>query len=164
MASPFLWMVLMSFCFRRATLTDSLSLWQWRNDPLTRAMSRQNDLVPWTDHENWFQQTLKDPARTLYIAYIGSTDIGMVRFDGVAKDLYEVSINLSPAQRGKNLGAQVLKQAVKTFASEAGLSQKSDIVAVVHEKNPASVKVFQKAGFKKVSQDQEGWLSFTYEV
>jgi hypothetical protein len=42
----------MSLCLRIATPEDSHQLWQWRNDPVTRANSKTNEQVPFERHES----------------------------------------------------------------------------------------------------------------
>ena len=42
------------FRLRPARLDDSAVVFAWRNDPLTRAMSRALVPVTWDDHQRWF--------------------------------------------------------------------------------------------------------------
>ncbi|MGH9508910.1 MAG: UDP-2,4-diacetamido-2,4,6-trideoxy-beta-L-altropyranose hydrolase, partial [Terriglobales bacterium] len=47
---------------RRATEQDCRLLWEWANDPDTRANSFSSELIPWDDHQRWFRAKLSDPA------------------------------------------------------------------------------------------------------
>ena len=85
---------------RRATLDDALDVLIWRNDPLTRAMSRTQDEVEQEAHLAWFSRALDDAASTLLIGEVGGEKIGMVRFDHGAAT--EVSININPLCRGRD--------------------------------------------------------------
>ena len=89
-----------------ANITHSRSIWEWRNDPITRSMSRSKDLVSWEDHSNWFQKTLANPNRIMYVGISEQLPIGIVRFDIInnLEDSFEISININPLQRGKGLG------------------------------------------------------------
>jgi hypothetical protein len=127
---------------------DCADLWQWRNDPDTRAMSLTTDMVSYDEHCCWFDLMLEDPSQYLYIATLKDftnnhavNKVGMVRFemhsnqannnvgkvkksDKSAVVIATISINLNPQYRGKGLSVPMLKQAVKIFTiatSAAGL-------------------------------------------
>jgi UDP-2,4-diacetamido-2,4,6-trideoxy-beta-L-altropyranose hydrolase len=94
---------------RPATAADALAVLAWRNDPHTRAMSRDQDEVDTAAHVAWFAAALADPRRTLLIGEADGEAIGMVRLDH--GDEPEVSINLNPAHRGRGLSAPLLAAA-----------------------------------------------------
>lgn len=123
---------------RRATLDDALDVLIWRNDPLTRAMSRTPDEVEQQAHVAWFNRALDDAASTLLIGEVGGEKIGMVRFDHGAAT--EVSININPSCRGRGLGHELLSEAL-TWAV-------GDLVAVIKDQNLASRRLFERAGFE----------------
>ena len=92
---------------RRANPTDTVDIWNWRNDSHTRAMSRASDIVSWENHCEWFARALEDKSVILYIVTEKKlcTKLGVVRFDiKSAKYIAEVSINLNPEMRGRGLG------------------------------------------------------------
>lgn len=123
---------------RRATLDDALDVLIWRNDPLTRAMSRTQDEVEQQAHLAWFSRALDDGASTLLIGEGGGEKIGMVRFDHGAAT--EVSININPLCRGRGLGHELLAEAL-TWAT-------GDLWAVIKDENLASRRLFERAGFE----------------
>ena len=47
---------------RRAGPDDCATLWEWANDPLTRAQSFSPTAIPWDSHVAWFEARLADPA------------------------------------------------------------------------------------------------------
>ena len=53
---------------RPATIEDAQRLFEWRNDPQTRAQSLQQQPVAWESHLAWLQASLRNPNRQLYIA------------------------------------------------------------------------------------------------
>ena len=123
---------------RRATLDDALDVLIWRNDPLTRAMSRTQDEVEQEAHLAWFSRALDDAASTLLIGEVGGEKIGMVRLDRGAAT--EVSININPLCRGRGLGHELLAEAL-TWAT-------GDLWAVIKDENLASRRLFERAGFE----------------
>ena len=123
---------------RRATPDDALEVLIWRNDPLTRAMSRTQDEVEQQAHLAWFSRALDDGASTLLIGEVGGDKIGMVRFDHGAAT--EVSININPLCRGRGLGHELLSEAL-TWAT-------GDLLAVIKDENLTSRRLFERAGFE----------------
>lgn len=136
---------------RFLTNDDCDVLFQWRNDPLTRAMSRQQDEVALDQHRKWFGQALNDPAKILLMGVMEGRQIGMIRFDQ-QEDAWEVSINLNPAERGKGLGKRLLRQGMEHFWSVYPLHHLS---AWVRADNQASRKIFEACGFKVIASDPD---------
>ena len=79
---------------------ESRLLWEWRNDPLTRKMSREPAEISWENHKNWFRRVDQDPKKLIFIAYGDSVPVGMIRFDWIDRESAEININLSPEKRG----------------------------------------------------------------
>ena len=122
---------------RKATKADSQDVLSWRNDPLTRSMSRAQDEVEEAPHLEWFEGALSDPRRTLLIGELNGQKIGMVRFDHGEET--EVSININPACRGKGLSRALLTQSMAWA--------RGTIVAEIRPENLASRRLFEDAGF-----------------
>lgn len=126
---------------RAATADDARDVWAWRNDPLTRAMSRNSDEVAWAGHEAWFLRTLADPAVTLLIGEADGEKVGMVRFDHGPET--EVSINVNPACRARGYGLTLLEQGIAHVGGE--------IFAEIKDENVASRRMFERAGFRLIA-------------
>jgi len=122
---------------RKATADDAADLLAWRNDPLTRAMSRTTEPVGTAEHARWFHRALEDATCTLLIGEDGAEKIGMVRLSRGEET--EVSINLNPAARGRGLARELLALAL---AQERGA-----VLAVIKPDNRASLRLFEGAGF-----------------
>ena len=122
---------------RKATPEDASDLLAWRNDPVTRAMSRNSDPVEAAEHARWFQSALQDAACTLLIGEDDGRKIGMVRLSRGEET--EVSINLNPAVRGRGFSRELLTRAL---AQERGA-----LLAVIKPENLASIRLFEGAGF-----------------
>lgn len=154
---------------------DCNDIWQWRNDPITKANSQNTQSVPYNEHCDWFASVLADTNQFLMVGMSidpalakNPRKIGMVRFsiepqyssetktrqatDGLKKAV--VSININPEFRGKGLSVELLKGAIKHFRKEisSGSSPPLDslefIEATIKECNIASIKCFEKVGFK----------------
>lgn len=140
--------------FRFAGSEDSRDLFDWRNDEVTRQMSRNTDPVPWESHTTWYENALADPKRKILIAETPEGKVGMVRFDYQEEEgSAEININLNPEFRGKRLAQPVLDGACDFAHSELKLSR---IYAEIRTINIASIKIFERAGFEYLPQETEG--------
>ena len=134
---------------RPATPSDSRDLWLWRNDPLTRAMSKSQGEVSWEDHERWFAKTLADPAKAVFIGEVQGQAIGMCRFDQNSdRAECEVSINLNPASRGQGLSTNLLAASMAKY----GRTYQGTFTAEIRHDNIASQQCFTRNGFILESQ------------
>lgn len=138
---------------RKADITDSEDIWQWRNDEATRQMSIATDTVDWTVHSRWYSLSLENPDRYLYVGCINGTQkIGMCRFDVEnSKGIAEVSINLNPSYRGRKLSTPLLLAAIQQFETERNVP----LIATIRKKNTASIKCFTTLGFELQREDKE---------
>lgn len=127
---------------RPAGLADSVMMHGWRDHPSTRAVSRQSASVAFADHEQWLRRTLADPRRHLFIGQVGSLPVGVVRFDRVDPDTFEVSFYLDPALHALGLGRHLLA------AGEEMMGGQSNIIAEVLEDNPRSARLFETSGYE----------------
>jgi len=131
---------------RRADEADSKLIWNWRNDPVSRSNFRDQNLISWAAHKEWFRSALDDLNRILFFGEIDGVSIGIVRFEPVGELEYEVSINLAPERRGMGLGRRLLAAAcVEIERERGGVSFR----AAVRRDNIASQRIFQQCGFSE---------------
>jgi len=127
--------------FRKAAKEDSDNLFNWRNDPETRANSLNTAEVLREEHEAWLSRTLKNPNRILFIAEEKGEAVGTMRADRLEdEDGYELSWTVAPEHRGKGIGKKMLFQAIKEVDS-------SVLKAKIKKENLASIKMAEAAGF-----------------
>lgn len=136
---------------RPATADDAQRLFDWRNDPVTRAMAITTDPVPWDGHVRWLTATLANPARLLLVGEIDGTPMGTVRFDLGEPVL--VSITLAPDHRGRGLALPLLTGAMDR------LDRPATLLAQVKPDNPASQRLFERAGFEQIDE-RDGLLNY----
>ena len=147
------------FLWRRATSGDAQLLLDWRNDPISVLNSKSGATVSPQEHARWFQAALKSENTMLFIAEMDQRPIATTRFDRADANSsnFVVSINVSPNQRGKGLGSELLRSAVLEFQ---GL-KKANLVAEIRHGNVASEKIFKSAGFVE-SGAQGSFKQFIY--
>jgi len=125
---------------RPATAADARLLLSWRNDMLTRANSRDRDIVSWEAHQAWLTAVLADPARELLIAERAATPVGTVRFDRTETGI-ELSWTVAPERRHQGIGRAMVALAV---AHRPGARLRAEIA----RGNRASISIARAAGFR----------------
>ncbi|WP_435262772.1 GNAT family N-acetyltransferase [Tenacibaculum sp. nBUS_03] len=146
--------------FRKATKEDEQLLFDWSNDKLTRQNSYQSKEIVLSDHKKWFSNKIKDNNSLLLIGTTNSVPIGLVRFD-IKEENTTVGITLDKNFRGKKLASKLLSEASKIYFKEL----KKPIVAYIKKENIASIKSFEKSGYKFYKEEQyNGINSFIYKL
>ena len=130
---------------------DCKDMWEWRNDPYTRKMSKSPRPISWETHKKWFEKTLLNKNSAVFIGRLTDGDkIGMCRFEtNVIKKEINVSINLKKDYRGKKLSKVLLKTAIRHFKNK----KKFCLTATIKKKNISSIICFSYCGFKYLSED-----------
>jgi len=136
---------------RLATISDCKSLFDWRNDEISRAMFFNESSPSIEEHNIWFEKSLSNVDRTLYIGELGDEKIGMCRFDFKQSKLFaEVSINVNPTSRGRGLGKKLLFESIECYL----VKNKHNLLAKVKPNNLASLKIFDSAGFESFASNE----------
>jgi RimJ/RimL family protein N-acetyltransferase len=95
---------------RLARREDARNLFEWRNAPEIRAISRTCDPIAWETHVSWMDRVLADDNRHLLIGERQGLSVGVVRFD-VEGDSAEVSVYKVPGNAEKGIGSDLLAAA-----------------------------------------------------
>jgi UDP-2,4-diacetamido-2,4,6-trideoxy-beta-L-altropyranose hydrolase len=129
---------------RRAVIEDCAELWKWRNDETTRRNSKSAAVIPWSDHQRWYADSLQRDDRRIWIAEMWGKKAGMVRFDRNGDERWIVSIAVDPEERGRGIGRSLLAAACARMKSEtAGHGFEAEIAV----ENRASARIFETCGF-----------------
>jgi UDP-2,4-diacetamido-2,4,6-trideoxy-beta-L-altropyranose hydrolase len=130
---------------RAAREDDSQKLFEWRNHPTIRAVSRSSDMISWESHQKWFASVLTATDKFLLIGQIGGIPVGVARFDR-RSDEAEVSIYLVPDTPIPCKGRDLLRSAERWFVDNQPDVHK--ICAYVLEGNACSQHLFLGAGYQ----------------
>lgn len=133
---------------RPVTSDDAPLIFDWRNDPTTRAVSRDTGELSWPDHAAWFARRVEKSGAPWWIGEADGRPIGFVRLDPAGDDAMEVSIALAPEARGQGLGAPLLSAGL-TAARERGVRQ---VTAVIRRDNTPSRRIFARCGFVELGE------------
>ena len=130
---------------RTARHEDSEKLFEWRNHPIVRAVSRSTELISWEGHQKWFSSVLASSDRLLLIGQNEGMPVGVVRFD-IQGDEAEVSIYLIPEIKKSVRGQDLLRSAERWLV--VNRPKISKIRAHVLENNERSQRLFSGAGYQ----------------
>jgi RimJ/RimL family protein N-acetyltransferase len=112
--------------------------------------------IEWEQHVKWFQESLTNPNRYLFI-YEKEMPIAVLRLDK-EDTVAEISINVSSKYRGKGYGTTALIECTRRVPS-LGIN---NLIAKIKNKNTASVAIFSKAGFKEISRGH--FITMEYKI
>lgn len=129
---------------RKADEADEYDVWAWRNDPVTRRMSRETAAVSRQDGQRWFAESLENRRRTMLILEDGRGKLGVVRFDEIGTEAFEISINLNPEWRGRGLCRPILQASIAHLRDERKVRL---LTADIRQGNEASTRCFVVLGF-----------------
>lgn len=132
---------------RPAVEPDRDLLLAWRNDPAAVRFSRGHRAVLPQEHRAWFSARLIDPSTRIWIGEVDGVAVGQVRVD-VDAGTGLVSLVVAPEARGRGLAVPLL------WGLEIALRgdlQVGDLVAEVHVENEASIRTFERAGYRRRS-------------
>jgi RimJ/RimL family protein N-acetyltransferase len=131
----------MTLRLRSVRPEDSSLIYAWQEDPSTRKYFRDSSVPSREEHEAWYRQRLKaDPLNFWLAEDIDIPDpAGFIRLEREPKGLF-VSIVVHPFLRGHGYGGRMLVALRQEVPDE-------DLYALVDERNMASIKTFEKAGY-----------------
>lgn len=124
---------------RPATADDARRIFEWANDPTTRAVSFSSEPIPWETHVAWFARKLADPACRLYVVCDDDEPVGQVRLDHEGARA-TISVAIAEPHRGRGLGVAAIRAALLESEAEA-------IDAFILDDNARSIAAFERAGF-----------------
>lgn len=144
---------------RFAEPEDAKDLFIWRNDEATRKASFNTTEINFEEHKKWFEQTLADPKRNLFIICDKDCNkLGQIRFDK-KNNVAEIDVTINPNYRNQGIGSLALLKASHIYINNFGVKQ---VIAKVKKENTASLKAFQKAGFK-IHEKHDDYIELRYE-
>ena len=129
---------------REATNADVRLLWEWRNDPLLRETSLNQDFIPWESHSDWFDHKLSSVDCRIWILQGNGSSVGQVRYDRDGETV-ELTYSIAEIFRGRGLGTVLLQKSVPLACLELGTAK---LIAFVKQGNLASIRTLNRSGFE----------------
>ena len=102
------------FTFRKVNKDDLNLLFEWVNDPLVRSNSFNTDTIAFEDHKRWFENTLLNEDRIIFILLDEDIPVGQIRFD-IEGDKAYIDHSVSKDMRGRGYGKVLLDMGVSNL-------------------------------------------------
>jgi RimJ/RimL family protein N-acetyltransferase len=145
---------------REATESDAKLIFNWSNDPLVRAQSFYSKTIEFDNHKNWFKEKLQNYNSLLLINKFDESNIGLVRFE-LEKNMCTIGILLDEKYRGKGLSSLMLINSSAYYFKRFSMP----IFAYIKESNIASIRSFEKAGYKVFNETMvNGFNTLVYKL
>jgi UDP-2,4-diacetamido-2,4,6-trideoxy-beta-L-altropyranose hydrolase len=143
--------------------SDRRLLFEWADDPATRAASFHSAAISWEHHARWFAERLQDPQSVIYIGENTADEaVGMVRFQ-IKGESAVLSVNVAPEFRGQGWGRELIAFSINSLVRERSVRR---VDAFVKPDNRSSVRLFEASGFRRAATEQvadQDALLFTWE-
>lgn len=132
----------MTLQLRKINFQDKDIMFKWANLKSVRKNSLNEKKINYEDHLKWIGKYLKNSSKNIAkLICIQKEPIGLIRIDKKNKDLL-ISYLIIPKFRNKGYATKAIGLFIKS------LKNKKKIVAIVKNKNKASIKIFNKLNFK----------------
>lgn len=126
-----------------------MQLWLLANDREVRQNSFRPEPIGLASHLRWFAGKLASPASRIWVGEVGYVMAGAVRYDRLDGGVAEIGIALFSPFRRRGLGTRLLEATWHEACVELGVST---LRARVRVENEASLRLFEKAGFRCLGQ------------
>lgn len=140
----------------RPTEEHAKQILQWRNNPETLAMFFHHAPKQWESFWKEFQTEYFSctEAPSLFVVDENNLKVAFLRFKKIqhpmslAQSCCDISINVAPEHRGKNIGTSSLVLALD-YLQLRGID---DALAEIRKENRVSITAFEKAGFRLLDE------------
>ncbi len=142
-----------SLILREASTDDLDATYQWVNDEKIRAYAYNQNKITKDAHLKWFTNKLKSDECSYFILEERSHQVGSIRFDiEKHQETAKISYLVDPKFTGQGYGTFLLEKGVaKLKTSKPNLTS---VYGHVLKENFASVKIFEKLGYKIMSKNE----------
>lgn len=144
---------------RLAEECDLLPLFELANDREVRANSFSTQSISLAEHTGWFNCTLANPARKLFVFRLNGEPAGQVRFDK-ERDEAVIGVSLNARYRGMGWASLMIRKALDAYKVQEPYINR--VYAFVKSANTASKYTFLNAGFNAVANEREKVLTYMY--
>ncbi len=133
-------------------------IYDWRNDPVTLAMSMSSKARPWRDYLPYFLETYYAvPSLPPLFIVVDNERVGYILFRPVMHPLNawqscaDISICIAPKHRQKGMA----KTALETLTSWLKTRSVNSVLAQIKAQNEGSIRAFKNAGYQPIGMHDE---------
>lgn len=140
--------------YRPVQKSDAILLFKWTNNSSTRENSISSNKINWEEHIKWFDLKIKDPQTKMFLFQLQNhLPVGILRLEQDNNNL-QISFSVDVKHRGKGIGNEIIRFAVKEFNDKNLLAQVIDSNEKSHNiflKNNFSINYISNKGNRKVT-------------
>ena len=133
---------------RPATAADAKLIFEWRNAPVIVRLGSSQREVTWTEHEEWFSQSITSGKRRIFIVQNDGVPIGQVRFDLLESSECVISAYLLTEFTGRGWGVEAMRSGCEMIFEIWPIQSVS---ACVRAENKAVQSALAKVGFEEIA-------------
>ena len=137
--------------FYKGTIKDCKFIWELRNSENIRKWSFNREYIPYSKHKIWYKEKINNKDTIYYILLKDNKKIGYIRYDINQKGEAETNIAINENYQGQNIGSILLILTQIHFKKNNRIKK---IIAKIKRENKASIRCFEKAGYKKIKSNQ----------
>lgn len=133
-------------------------IYDWRNDPVTLAMSMTSKARPWRDYLPYFLETYYAvPSLPPLFIVVDNERVGYILFRSVIHPLSawqscaDISICIAPKHRQKGIA----KTALETLTPWLQTRSVDSVLAQIKVQNEGSIRAFKNAGYSPIGMHDE---------
>lgn len=146
---------------RKALFSDAVAIFDCRNYPSVRGVSKNFDRIPWDQHISWYSRLIQGGSWLSIVEVEHDLDRSIVggycRVDKISGDCGLISIALFPRYCGDGLGQKLLHDAKHS-------SGFNTLLAEVKIDNKAGLIFFKKNGFKFEQKKVDNFIQGKWTV
>lgn len=144
-----------SLVLRSVRPDDCMTFFRWANDPETRRASKNQGVIEWSEHREWFDTSLHSDSTHMYVAELHGMPVGQIRFNRF-EGTFLLSYSVDPTQRGRGMGHRIVREGLRVLQEHGPQSVRAE----VKTSNIASLSIFRAAGFEEAPPDSAGVVRF----
>lgn len=144
---------------RKCLIDDCDTLYKWSNDPTVRINAFNTSPIPYEEHLEWFEKSLKNEKRKIFICIDNDIKVGQIRID-IENNIATISYTVDKDARGKGIGTEMLKLLYKNIKFNDIQIEK--LKGIVKKENIASKKAFLNNDYKQI--EDEEYMIYVKEI
>lgn len=145
----------MTLMLRLCDENDIDVIYRMSNDPTVRENAFNSRIIPYEDHCKWYNESLLNENRIMYIVEKDKFVIGQIRLDKQENEAV-ISYAIEKNSRRKGYGKQILD----LIKREAISNDITVLIGLVKKNNVASRKSFLGNGF--IEYEEKAYFRYTY--
>ena len=134
------------FYLRCANIDDMMLFFNWVNEKTVRQNSFSTNIIGIDNHKAWFENSLKNKDRYIYVLMKDDLPLGQIRFD-VSDEKAEIAYSIDKSYRNKGFGNIIISLGIEQIIKDC--ARVRTIVAKVKGTNAYSQKCFLRNGFEE---------------